>query len=76
LRLKRSKQEFLLPYHYDLHDGQETMNNPAEKRFVLRGGGWWNRPINLHTSSRFDLSPDSLSKELGFRLIRYLPDER
>jgi formylglycine-generating enzyme required for sulfatase activity len=34
-------------YPYNPADGREDMNNPAGKRFTLRGGGWFNPSLSL-----------------------------
>jgi formylglycine-generating enzyme required for sulfatase activity len=40
------------PYPYDPADGREQLDNPAEKYFTLRGGGWLNPSITLRASLR------------------------
>jgi formylglycine-generating enzyme required for sulfatase activity len=54
-------------------DGREDPSDPAEKRFTLRGGAWGNLPVNLRAAARYDLSPDFLNQDVGFRLARRPP---
>ena len=60
-------------YPYDPDDGREGMDNPAEKRFTLRGGGWNDRSITLRASYRNFPPPDFHVTTVGFRLARHLP---
>jgi len=60
------------PYPYDPHDGRETPDNPADKYFTLRGGGWGNQPIYLRASYRNGLAPDIHDFNAGFRLARHV----
>jgi formylglycine-generating enzyme required for sulfatase activity len=61
------------PYPYDPQDGREDTSNPANKRFVMRGGGWLNRPIPLRASYRLLNLPDLHLYNLGLRPARHLP---
>lgn len=61
------------PYPYDPTDGREDTSEPSNKRFVNRGGGWLNQPLNLRASNRFNNSPDYRGNNLGFRPARHLP---
>ncbi len=69
------------PYPYDPTDGREDISNPpnkrfvfsSNKRFVVRGGGWYNRSLFLRASLRFYDSPDTHNDYLGFRPARHLP---
>jgi formylglycine-generating enzyme required for sulfatase activity len=62
-------------YPYDPDDGREDTDNPADKKFVLRGGGWDDRSHLLRTSFRLDLMPDYRTSVIGFRLVRYPPNK-
>ena len=46
----------------------------ANKRFILRGGGWFLRPLNLRASNRNSNAPDNHNNNVGFRLARHLPE--
>ena len=59
------------PYPYDPTDGREDGAEPAQKRFTLRGGAWYNQPINLRAANRDDLTPDDRNQSVGFRLARH-----
>jgi len=59
-------------YPYNADDGREDGTEPAQKRFTLRGGGWYSLPINLRASSRVD-SPDDRTFNVGLRLARHSP---
>ncbi len=61
------------PYPYDPTDGREDTSNPADKRFVNRGGGWYLQPINLPLSHRLVTPPDVHFPDLGLRPARHLP---
>jgi len=61
-------------YPYDPADGREDMNNLAEKRFTLRGGGWNDQSSGLRASGRDDLAPDYLNDFVGCRVARRLPE--
>jgi formylglycine-generating enzyme required for sulfatase activity len=61
------------PYPYDPDDGREQLDNPAEKYFTLRGGGWNNPSINLRASARNNNLPDYHYNNVGFRLARRPP---
>jgi formylglycine-generating enzyme required for sulfatase activity len=60
-------------YPYDPADGREDMNNPAKKRFTLRGGGWISRSVNLRASGRLYFAPALHGLNIGCRLARRLP---
>jgi formylglycine-generating enzyme required for sulfatase activity len=60
-------------YPYETDDGREDMNNPAEKFFTLRGGGWFLRSYILRASRRVSYSPDYHFSFIGCRLARRLP---
>jgi len=60
------------PYPYDPTDGREDDTEPAQKSFTLRGGAWYNRPINLRAAYRYDLTPGNHNQNVGFRLARHL----
>jgi formylglycine-generating enzyme required for sulfatase activity len=59
-------------YPYDPYDGRESLDDPAQKRFALRGGGWDNGSIDLHASERNSSRPDDQNLDVGFRLARHL----
>jgi formylglycine-generating enzyme required for sulfatase activity/energy-coupling factor transporter ATP-binding protein EcfA2 len=59
------------PYPYNPEDGRESLDEPAEKRLTLRGGGWDYLPILLRASDRFNYSPDRHVSVIGFRLARH-----
>jgi formylglycine-generating enzyme required for sulfatase activity len=61
-------------YPYETDDGREDMDNPAGKRFTLRGGGWLNQSYRLRASSRNYFAPDDLNNLVGCRLARRLPE--
>jgi formylglycine-generating enzyme required for sulfatase activity len=61
------------PYLYHPQDGREDTSNPANKRFVMRGGGWYNRPIYLRASPRYFTLPVIHLINLGLRPARHLP---
>jgi formylglycine-generating enzyme required for sulfatase activity len=58
-------------YPYDPADGREDSSNPADKRFVNRGGCWTTLPIDLRPSDRNNYPPDVRLNFLGFRLARH-----
>ncbi|MBK9713382.1 MAG: SUMF1/EgtB/PvdO family nonheme iron enzyme [Kouleothrix sp.] len=60
-------------YPYDLDDGRERPDDPADKYFTLRGGGWDNQSIDLRASYRFNNTPDYHNGDVGFRLARHPP---
>jgi formylglycine-generating enzyme required for sulfatase activity len=59
------------PYPYDPNDGRESVEDLAQKRFTLCGGGWDDLPIFLRASYRGS-SPDFHDHVVGFRLARHL----
>ena len=59
-------------YPYDPHDGREDGQEPAQKSFTLRGGGWYNLSIYLRASYRDYDSPD-YHFGVGLRLARHPP---
>ncbi len=61
------------PYPYDPADGREDEPDPAQKRFTLRGGGWYNQSIYLRASYRTNDPPDYHFNHVGVRLARHLP---
>jgi formylglycine-generating enzyme required for sulfatase activity len=62
-------------YPYDPTDGREAMDDPAEKCFTLRSGGWNERSILLRASLRFNPPPDDLFNFVGVRLALHLPGD-
>jgi formylglycine-generating enzyme required for sulfatase activity len=60
-------------YPYDPADGRETGDESGDKYFTLRGGGWYNLPVNLRASGRYYLTPDYHFVGIGFRLARHPP---
>jgi|GEM_PF-4285403 len=60
-------------YPYDPDDGREEGNEPAEKRFTLRGGGWFTLPFSLRASDRNNYSPVYRHYVVGLRLARHKP---
>jgi formylglycine-generating enzyme required for sulfatase activity len=60
-------------YPYDPADGREDMDNPAEKRFTRRGGGWDDRSYGLRASLRLSLVPVARGS-VGCRVARRLPE--
>jgi formylglycine-generating enzyme required for sulfatase activity len=62
-------------YPYNVRDGREDEENPIERTFVIRGGGWNGHSSVLCTSSRSFFSPDGHNRNVGFRLVRYPPDK-
>jgi formylglycine-generating enzyme required for sulfatase activity len=60
------------PYPYDSEDGREVLDDPADKRFTLRGGSWFDRSIYLRAACRDHDTPDRHDDTVGFRLARYL----
>jgi Sulfatase-modifying factor enzyme 1 len=61
-----------VPYPYDPADGRETLDEPANKHFTLRGGSWNNHPLGLRASNRSGGAPDIPGRGVGFRLARQL----
>jgi formylglycine-generating enzyme required for sulfatase activity len=59
-------------YPYDPDDGRETPDDPAQKRFTRRGGGWDDRVIYLRASRRGNFAPDARYDVFGFRFTRRL----
>lgn len=49
---------------------QLSSNNDAKSQRVLRGGSWDDKPNGLRSADRLDLTPDSRSFTIGFRLFR------
>ncbi|MEI6181068.1 MAG: formylglycine-generating enzyme family protein, partial [Chloroflexales bacterium] len=62
-------------YPYNLTDGRENPNDPAQKRFTLRGGAWNLASLNLRTAFRFNISPAYGSRDIGVRLVQLLPSQ-
>jgi formylglycine-generating enzyme required for sulfatase activity len=62
-------------YPYDPADGRETGDEPGDKYFTFRGGGWNGRPFSLRASFRDNYygSPDDRYSVIGFRLARHPP---
>jgi formylglycine-generating enzyme required for sulfatase activity len=60
-------------YPYDPTDGREDKDNPTDKTFVLRGGGWGNQSIDLRASDRVSNTPVTHDFSIGVRLARRLP---
>ena len=58
-------------YPYDPDDGREATDEPAKKRFTLRGGSWNNQSISLRASRRGDGVPDYHRNIVGLRLARH-----
>jgi len=58
-------------YPYDPADGREDSSSPADKRFVHRGGGWYDPPIPLRPSYRYGNPPDVHFNLLGLRPARH-----
>jgi formylglycine-generating enzyme required for sulfatase activity len=63
-------------YPYDPTDGREDSDNPAERAFVLRGGGWFYRSIFLRASLRDLYAPVEHLNGVGCRLARKLPPNK
>jgi formylglycine-generating enzyme required for sulfatase activity len=61
-------------YPYDPTDGREDKENPTDKTFVLRGGGWYDWSNDLRASDRIDFSPDNHDYSFGCRVARRLPE--
>jgi len=62
-------------YPYDPADGREDMNNLAEKRFTLRGGGWSDLSNLLRASYRDGFAPGGPHYGVvGCRVARRLPE--
>jgi formylglycine-generating enzyme required for sulfatase activity len=61
------------PYPYDPADGREDGADPAQKRFTLRGGSWYDRSITLRAAYRDLNTPDHHVQIVGFRLARRPP---
>jgi formylglycine-generating enzyme required for sulfatase activity len=60
------------PYPYNTDDGRELPDDPVNKRFTLRGGGWHDPSILLYASYRLRFTPESLHSLVGLRLVRHL----
>ena len=60
-------------YPYDPEDGREILDEPADKQFTLRGGGWNYLPLGLRASGRDYGTPDLHLIVIGFRLARHPP---
>jgi formylglycine-generating enzyme required for sulfatase activity len=60
-------------YHYDPADGREDTDNPERRRFVLRGGGWFDPSVSLRASDRRSFPPDDRDYYVGCRVARRLP---
>lgn len=58
-------------YPYDPNDGRESFDNPTEKRFALRGGGWLNDSIFLRASFRGRDKSENQDYYIGFRVERH-----
>lgn len=61
-------------YPYDPNDGRESLDNPAKKRFILRGGCWGNPSIDLRAYLRRYDAPGYQDNYSGLRLARHLPE--
>jgi formylglycine-generating enzyme required for sulfatase activity len=59
-------------YPYDPTDGREDTDNPTDKTFVLRGGGWFDLSYFLRASYRVSNAPN-FDVSVGVRLARRLP---
>ncbi|NJM07344.1 formylglycine-generating enzyme family protein [Candidatus Gracilibacteria bacterium] len=59
------------PYPYDPHDGRESTEVIAQKRFTIRGGSWYDRSIPLRAAYRDLFNPVYRIVSLGFRLARH-----
>lgn len=55
-------------YPYNREDGREAASNPAQRRFTIRGGAWYDLPIGLHGANRDHHPPDFYVNVVGFRL--------
>jgi formylglycine-generating enzyme required for sulfatase activity len=73
--LEWTRSEFR-DYPYDPADGREAGDNPAEKRFVRRGGGMLDQSNGLRSFKRVRYLPSSLGNGVGFRLVRHLPPDK
>lgn len=56
---------------YTGNDGREQADNPAHKSFMLRGGGWLNRPLYLRASYHNTNAPEFQALFIGFRIARF-----
>ena len=45
------------------------------RRRIIRGGSWKSAPWALATWARMSAKPDTISPEIGFRLVEELPVE-
>jgi len=60
-------------YPYKADGGREDGGKRDGKPFTLRGGGWFNQPIDLRASVRLNNSPDDRTFSVGLRLARHKP---
>ncbi|MBA3945512.1 MAG: SUMF1/EgtB/PvdO family nonheme iron enzyme [Herpetosiphonaceae bacterium] len=60
-------------YPYDPGDGREQPTEIAQKHFTLRGGSWFDDPIDLRSAYRLLNSPGFRFYYVGFRLATHLP---
>jgi formylglycine-generating enzyme required for sulfatase activity len=58
-------------YPYNPNDGREDAQNLDKKRFIMRGGGWGDRPIHLRPSRRDFFVPAQHGRDISFRLARH-----
>lgn len=59
-------------YPYDPADGREAGDDPAQKRFALRGGSWAALPLDLRAARRGRGTLDDRNQNVGLRLARHL----
>ena len=54
-------------------DSIPTGTDLIDRRRVLRGGSWNNKPENLRSANRNRNNPDNRNNNIGFRLAHYPP---
>jgi formylglycine-generating enzyme required for sulfatase activity len=60
-------------YPIDSVDNHESLDQPRQKQFVVRGGGWYSTSSDILTTHRFHLSASYQDGDLGFRMVGDLP---
>ncbi len=63
-------------YHSEAIRHEDTHTEPDQQKIVNRGGGWYNAAMFLRTYTRNYLVLGAYYNHIGFRLVRYPPDQK